>query len=577
MDRSAVNLMLDRTLTFLQEHGPILVPRPDRERLLEWAQAVQEKAQRPGETLYVGMLGGTGVGKSTLINALAGEEISGPSDKRPFTDKAVVYRHKSAPRGLQDVAHLLRDQDAVHGSDAVKYLALLDLPDFDSVKEEHRRVVKEILPQLDCVVWVASPEKYADRIFYELVQDAAMGRENFTFVLNKADELLTPGQPDPHSRFKEVLGDFTFRLKHEGEIDNPRLFLISARRELTRAEDDAVLSDEFKRFRGFLMARRDAKEIESMKTLNLGEEARRLVAEIHGLVKPEEKAALVRSLRAMDEERGQGGPALSLVEHELRLQAILSNLLLSSDSSITPVKIMIRLLRLIRTLERKAPEDQLFDAFKRAAEELGKERLLSIQKLSAGMDSELLLALGGAGVKDRLNDPAAMVGAAIQRASSTFAEVVSLHRAAAERSLARARRFFQRLVLLSPAPFFVFKMAGIARIGAFFSDPSFTGAIGAMFAFVASLFGPEGFTGLAVLLMCETVLVWLLAARRLKAADKAALNLAKAGLAHFDDAFTTIEVDVRKTRLDALTGIEQGIEGLSALASGLTPPKQLPS
>ena len=54
--------------------------------------------------LTVGLLGGTGVGKSTLLNAIAGRTISRSGDRRPTTDRIVCYRHRdfAVPTWLSD-------------------------------------------------------------------------------------------------------------------------------------------------------------------------------------------------------------------------------------------------------------------------------------------------------------------------------------------------------------------------------------------------------------------------------------------------------------------------------------------
>ena len=46
--------------------------------------------------LTIGLLGGTGVGKSTLMNALAGSEVASTSHRRPHTDQVLLYRHLEA-------------------------------------------------------------------------------------------------------------------------------------------------------------------------------------------------------------------------------------------------------------------------------------------------------------------------------------------------------------------------------------------------------------------------------------------------------------------------------------------------
>ena len=79
-----------------------------------------------------------------------------------------------------------------HHADGLGELAVLDLPDFDSVAVEHRARVDALLPKVDAVAWVLDPEKYKD----EVVHDAYLrtwaprvGRQ--LVILNRAD-LLAP-------------------------------------------------------------------------------------------------------------------------------------------------------------------------------------------------------------------------------------------------------------------------------------------------------------------------------------------------------------------------------------------------
>ena len=251
MNRSSIAQSLERVEEFLQDNAIFLLPADTRKNLRERAHNLLDKARCPAELLYVGILGGTGVGKSTLINALAHREISSSSDRRPFTDRAVVYRHRDVSPALNKVQHLLRTPDATHDAEAVHDLVLLDLPDFDSQEQTNRRTVLEILPSLDCVVWVVSPEKYADAAFYRFVKQTAISQDNFTFVFNKADEVLGEDEAQRHQFLKELLGDLAFRLKHEAGIEQPRIFSISASCELEAKLCDGVLRAEFRKLKIF--------------------------------------------------------------------------------------------------------------------------------------------------------------------------------------------------------------------------------------------------------------------------------------------------------------------------------------
>src|SRR5438552_2472812 len=72
-------------------------------------------------------------------------------------------------------------------------VAVLDLPDFDSVALEHRERVDGLLPRIDAVAWIVDPEKYKDQIMHGgyLTEFAPRLRRQIV-VLNRSD-LLSPG------------------------------------------------------------------------------------------------------------------------------------------------------------------------------------------------------------------------------------------------------------------------------------------------------------------------------------------------------------------------------------------------
>jgi len=561
MDRKSIERALEQTVGFLEKDGPVLVAPRDRAEFLERTEMLLEKARHPGEVLYVGILGGTGVGKSTLINALAHETISSASDRRPFTDKAVVYRHADTPRGLDEIAELVREPDAVHQSDKVKNLVLLDLPDFDSYNEDHRRTANAILPWLDCVVWVASPEKYADDAFYRLIGETVINRDNFTFVLNKADELKIDGDPDPHSRFKEVLGDFIFRLKHEGGMEDPRIFILSADYQFQGTKEDPVLEREFSRFRDFLMARRNAKEIASVKTANLVGETLVLLKDIHAHVRPEEKIKLLDSIREIDDERvgDEAPPELRLMEGEQRLASLVYGLLRNADSSIGPVRLAMRLLGSSLSVDTKSSDNRLEEVFLEIAETLGRDRSREMEKFCARVDSELIRALGSRDPEEAEDAPKEVIATAFRLAATAFVENVEIQRKSMAGVSGRLMRLFQRLVLLAPVPVFIIKLAGLKRLDVWIHDPTVSGAFHLIIAFLTSLFGADGLTGLAVLLICQFLLTWYLAARRLKRLRKRSLRLARSAVRYIDDGLRWAEEAVRKARQDNVERIGQGV------------------
>ena len=66
----------------------------DQARLTALVDDLQTALASVDGRLVMGLLGGTGVGKSTLISALAGQPISKASVVRPTTNRPLIYRHE---------------------------------------------------------------------------------------------------------------------------------------------------------------------------------------------------------------------------------------------------------------------------------------------------------------------------------------------------------------------------------------------------------------------------------------------------------------------------------------------------
>jgi GTP-binding protein EngB required for normal cell division len=161
------------------------------------AEAVQrEIAGRlgfPAETYVLALVGGTGVGKSSLLNALAGKSVSDASARRPTTAHPVAWVPRSSRPELAGLLGWLGvpEGDARdHEGGGLGNVAILDLPDLDSVELEHRERVEAILPRVDAVVWVTDPEKYHDAILHdEFLADWLPRLDRQVVILNKTDRL----------------------------------------------------------------------------------------------------------------------------------------------------------------------------------------------------------------------------------------------------------------------------------------------------------------------------------------------------------------------------------------------------
>jgi len=144
-----------------------------------------------GSAYVLALVGGTGVGKSSLLNALAGGVVSAAGARRPTTDSPVAWVAESAREETAPLLAWLDVRDVRdHRNDAFADVAILDLPDVDSTTPEHRARVDELLPRVDAVVWVADPEKYRDAVLHdEYLRRWAPRLARQVVVLNKADRV----------------------------------------------------------------------------------------------------------------------------------------------------------------------------------------------------------------------------------------------------------------------------------------------------------------------------------------------------------------------------------------------------
>ena len=568
MNRSSITAGIEQIHQFLELTGQYLLPEGDLEEHLLRTRALLEKAHAPGEVLYAGILGGTGVGKSTLVNALAKEKISDPSDRRPYTDKAVVYRYRETPRGLEKVSNLLREPEAVHDVEAIRDLILLDLPDYDSVEENNRRTVLQLLPELDSIIWVVSPEKYADAVFYDMVRRTHMHRDSFTFVLNKADDLMIDGRPDPHGRLKEVQGDLIFRLRHEARFEEPRVFTLSAEKEFGGGIYDTALADEFRSFANYLMVRRDAKEIASVKTTNLIEETRRLLEDLDARIHPEEKARILKTIARIESEpTDRAEQSIEGYEHEKALGAALLRHLAGEDASIASIRWAMRLLSPARLTGAVSSDHVLEAVFQEAAAARTRAGSARLEKTGALMDSELLLAFRHG--SETQNEPREdeLLNAAVKDASKTFVQNLNSRMKSLHGPFARWRRFWQKLVLFMPVPFLVLQLCGLERIEAWLDAPSLAGALKVFLALFTALFSSEGLTGLLVMAICQIILVYYLAAGRIRKLEKDSRNLAESALTYLNAKVNSGVAKIEARRKRSIAHMQDGITKLTALTS----------
>jgi GTP-binding protein EngB required for normal cell division len=225
----------------------------------ELLRDAEQLVARAGERLRLSanhtvaiLAGGTGSGKSSLFNRLAGADFSPVGVTRPVTldPHACVWGMEGAGPllewlGVQHRYRYARSSALGEGERSLRGLVLLDVPDHDSVLGGTAEV-NRLVALADMMVWVLDPQKYADAAVHSRFLTPMAGHSSvITVVLNQTD-LLTTAQAD------DCASDLRRLLDSEGLHD--------ARVQLTSARTGAGLDELRKLLIETVSARRAASE-----------------------------------------------------------------------------------------------------------------------------------------------------------------------------------------------------------------------------------------------------------------------------------------------------------------------------
>ena len=177
------------------------------DRVINDLQAVRFHATRSADNArpIVAIIGGTGTGKSTLINRLLGADLSAASYRRTHTAGAIVFLD-AAPHlpanwlGLSatpvpalpargEVDRLLR---AEVDTPLLRDVTLVDTPDIDGEIVQHHQQADRVFRWCDAVVFLVTPEKYQMTELLPYYRLAARYGVPTKFVMNKADDAEAP-------------------------------------------------------------------------------------------------------------------------------------------------------------------------------------------------------------------------------------------------------------------------------------------------------------------------------------------------------------------------------------------------
>lgn len=158
-------------------------------RLLSRVETLRIRLETP---LVVATFGGTGTGKSTLVNALVGRECTTTGRQRPTTTQPVLIAHPElelSPLGLPLDEFQIQRVDAPLLRDVV----IIDCPDPDTTEAEthgsNLARLHQLLPFCDVLIYTSTQQKYRSaRVTDELAQAATGCRLVFVQTHAAVDE-----------------------------------------------------------------------------------------------------------------------------------------------------------------------------------------------------------------------------------------------------------------------------------------------------------------------------------------------------------------------------------------------------
>jgi energy-coupling factor transporter ATP-binding protein EcfA2 len=185
--RQAVERALEQLLDTVKTPRVLQLRMEDRVALEQAsARARAQLLGSPDPVLTVALAGGTGAGKSALINALAGATIAESSALRPTTDKLHVYHHRDVASGGLAAELAAEAVFVPHDRAALRSKVIVDTPDLDSFATHHRAATRALLKAAGLVLYVFSPQNYRDERIWSVLRE----EKRFSAcaaVLNKID------------------------------------------------------------------------------------------------------------------------------------------------------------------------------------------------------------------------------------------------------------------------------------------------------------------------------------------------------------------------------------------------------
>ncbi len=185
----------------------------------------ERQIDRVRRAAVITLVGSTGAGKSSLLNALVGRDLATPGVNRPTTRRPTVFCPRDADidellSGLPGEPPFVEYYDPSDDSPWTEQV-LIDAPDVNGPVPEHRAVVAALAERSDVLLCVFHDQSVMEDAAVSFLSEYAR-RRHLVLLLNRADELSDVAR----TQLLEQLDENARTLWH---LDQPTVLATSAK------------------------------------------------------------------------------------------------------------------------------------------------------------------------------------------------------------------------------------------------------------------------------------------------------------------------------------------------------------